>query len=62
MQILGDRERVPHFEAVVDQAGHEEGGRQQEQLGAGGRIVGADVLFLEIEAGHFAQQPTAQRP
>src|SRR5271156_2232723 len=62
MQVLGDRKCIPHFEAVVDQAGYEEGRRQQKQLGAGRGIVGSDVLLLEIETGHFAQQPTTQRP
>ena len=38
----------------MNKAGDEKGRREQQQFGSGGRIVGADVLLLEIDAGHFA--------
>ena len=54
VQIFGDRQRVPHFEPVMGQAGHQEGRREQQQFGARRRIVGRDMLLLEIELRHFA--------
>src|SRR4029077_3906493 len=62
MQILGDRQGIADLEPVVHQARHQERRRQQQQLGPRRRVVGADMLLLEIEIRHFAQQPTAQRP
>ena len=54
MQILGDRQRVPDLEPVVDQARHQERRRQQQQFGPGRGVVGADMLLVEIEVRHFA--------
>ncbi len=62
VQIFGDRQRVPHLDAVMGQAGHQERRRQQQQFGAGRGVVGADMLLLEVQPGQLAQQPAAQRP
>ena len=62
VQIFGDRQRVPDLDAVMGEAGHQEGRRQQQQFGAGRGVVAGDSLLLEFEAGHLAQQPAAQRP
>ncbi len=57
-----DRQRVPDLDAVMGEAGHQEGGRQQQQFGARRGVVAGDHLLLEVEAGELAQQPAAQRP
>ena len=62
VEIFRDRQRVPDLDAVMGQARHQERGRQQQQFGAGRGIVAGDRLLLEIEPGHLAQQPAAQRP
>ena len=62
MEIFGDGERVPDLDAIVGQAGDQERRRQQQQLGPRRGVVAADHLLLELQAGHFAQQPSAQRP
>src|SRR5260370_36153799 len=46
----------------MTKARDEEGGRQEQEFRAGGRIVQGDLLLDEIKVGHLAQQPTTQRP
>src|SRR5271166_321727 len=46
----------------MPKARDEEGGRQEQEFRAGGRVVQGDLLLDEIKVGHLAQQPTTQRP
>ena len=46
----------------MGEAGHQERGRQQQQFGAGRGIVARRRDLLEVEPGHLAEQPAAQRP
>ena len=62
VEIFRDRQRVPDLDAVMRQARHQEGGREQQQFGAGGGVVARQDLLVEIEARHLAEQPAAQRP
>jgi hypothetical protein len=39
----------------MGQPGHEHRGCEQQQFATGVAIVECDGLFVEIEAGHFAQ-------
>jgi hypothetical protein len=62
VQIFADRQGVPDLDRAMLQAGHEEGRRQQQKLCPRGRIVERGDLFVELQPGHFAQQPAAQGP
>jgi hypothetical protein len=62
VEIFGDRERVPDLDAVMGEAGNQERRREQQQFGASGRIIGRYHVDRDVEAGHLAQEPAAQRP
>ncbi len=64
VEIFGDRQRVPDLDAVMGEAGHQEGGRQQQQLGARRGIVAGDGLLLEFEPAilHSSQPRSDQEP
>src|SRR5260370_40094033 len=62
VDIFGDGERVPDLDAVMGEAGDEKRRRQQKKLGPRGWVVARRLLLLELETGHFAEQPPAPRP
>ena len=62
VQKLADRQRVPHPDALVSEAGNQNRRRQQQDLGAGARVVGGDDDFLEIDPGELGHQPASHRP
>jgi hypothetical protein len=62
MQVFGDCQRVPDLQAVMGKPWHQEGRRQQEKFCPRGRVVRTDMLLFKVDAGHFAEQPSAQRP
>ena len=62
VQVLGDRQRVPHLDALVGQARHQDRRRQQQDFLARIGVVGRNHHLLELEAGEPRQQPAAQRP
>src|SRR5262249_13444539 len=57
-----DGERVPDLDDVMGEAGDKKRRRQQQEFGPRGWDVARRLSFLELETGHFAKQPTAQRP
>jgi hypothetical protein len=58
VQVLGDGQGVPHRHALVAQAGHQDGGRQQQHLGLHGGVVGADQHLAELQAAsRHSSQP-----
>ena len=61
-EVLRDRERVPDLGAIVVQAGHQKRRRQQQELRSRRGIIGGHRLLDELQAGHLAEQPAAQRP
>ena len=62
VQEFPDREGVPDPDALVGEAGNQDRGRQQQDLGARVRVVGGDDDFLEIDPGKPGHQPAPQRP
>ena len=62
LQVLGDRQGVPHRHARVLEPGHEERGRQEQQLRTRGRIARGQDLLDEVEARHPAEQPATHGP
>jgi hypothetical protein len=61
-EVLADRERVPHLDAIVRQARHPDARRQQQDLLTRVGIVRTDDHLIEREPGEARHQPTAQRP
>ena len=51
----------PDLDAIVAQPGHQDGGREQQQLLAGAEVE-IDRAFLEVETRHATEQPATQRP
>jgi hypothetical protein len=62
VEIFGDGERVPDLDPVMAEAGDKKGRRKEKEFGAGRGIVARYLLLLELETGHFAEKPAAQRP
>src|SRR3954464_5327485 len=62
VQILSDRQRIPHRGALMAQARHEKRRRQQQQLRTRRGIVARQNDFGEIQVRQLAKQPAAQRP
>ena len=62
VEEFADRQRVPHLDSLIGQAGHENARRQQQDFGARVGVVGRDDRFVEIDAGELGHQPAAQRP
>jgi hypothetical protein len=62
VEIFGDGERVPHLDAVVREARHEDRRGEEQELLACVRVVGRDHDHFEFEAGEFREQPPAQGP
>src|SRR5262249_34028543 len=62
VDVFRDRERVPDLDAVMGEAGDEKRRRQQKEFGPRGWVVARRLWLVELETGHFAKQPTAQRP
>ncbi len=54
-QVLGDGERIPDDDVPVRETRDEYRRGQQEKLAPCIAVVERNLLFLEIEAGHFAQ-------
>ena len=57
---MGAYALIPDLDRPVLQRGHQEGRREQQQLGAGRRIVPRRDLLVEIQPGHPAQEKTSQ--
>jgi hypothetical protein len=62
VQVFADRQRVPDLDAAVQQRRHPHRGRQQQDFGLHGRVVGRDHLFGELQPGELRHQPAAQGP
>ena len=62
VQVLGDRQRVPHRHPVMHQAGHADRRGTQQQFGPRAGIVGCDHLLLEVQPRQPGEQKAAQRP
>ena len=62
VQVLCDRERVPHHHVAVGERRHEERRREQHQLRACRRVVARQDAHIHVELGEPAQQPAAQGP
>src|SRR5262249_23727846 len=62
VDVFRDGERVPDLDAVMGEAGDKKRRRQQKEFGPRGWVVARRLSFLELETGHFAKQPPAQRP
>ena len=64
VEVFGDRQRVPDLDAVMGEAGHQERGRQQQQLGAGGGVVAPTVCSAKSSPAilHNSQPRSDQEP
>ena len=55
---LADRQRVPDADALISEAGHEDGRRKQKDLGSGVGVVGSDgISSKSILASFVMSQP-----
>ena len=62
VEVFGDGQRVPDLHAALRQAGHQDRGREQQDLRARAGVVARNLLLVEVQPGEAAQQPAAQRP
>ena len=62
VQKLANGQRVPNFGSLVSKAGNEDRWRQQQDFRARGGVVRIDRDLLELDAGEFGHQPSAQGP
>src|SRR5262249_51517843 len=62
VDIFRNGECVPDLDAVVGETGDEKRRRQQQEFGPRSGVVAGRLLLLELETGHLAKQPAAQRP
>src|SRR5271163_1428924 len=61
VQKFAYRERVPDLYALIGQARHENGWRQQQDFGARVRVVWRHDHLVEVDSGELRHQPAAQR-
>jgi hypothetical protein len=62
VEVLADRQRVPHRHVAVLEAGRQERRGELQQLRAGGGVAGRQLQDLDVEAGEPAQEPSAEGP